>query len=308
LAMDKGVILLLLLGISWCSAGYNRVGAWYGQEILDWNYFTGPDPTNGYVYYASKQQASDWKYTYVQNNQTWIRSDYTSVASGSGRGSVRLTSPQTYTKGIFIFDVQHMPFGMGTWPAIWTTEGTNWPAGGEIDIVEGVNDNGSNTMTLHTSPGCEIPTQKIDETGNPSGGDCGANSGHTGCGISDPDPGSYGNGFNNNNGGVWAMQWEDSGVYIWLFPRGKIPTDIQKHQPNPAGWGDPRGRFTFNQGCVGSQYFYNHGIIIDNTFCGDWAGAVYPGGNGACQQFVQNNPSAFTNAYWIFNYIEVYQQ
>jgi hypothetical protein len=41
-------------------------------------------------------------------------------------------------------------------------------------------------------------------------------------------------------------------------------------------------------------YFYNHGIIIDNTFCGTWARSVYPGGNDACISFVQNNPSTLS--------------
>jgi hypothetical protein len=309
--MSRSLLLALVVQglIAACTANYNLKNAWYGGDIIsNFSYFTGADPTNGYVYYASQQQAASWGYTFVKNNQAWIKSDNTAVASGSGRGSVRLQSYQTYTKGLFIFDVVHMPWGMGTWPAIWTTEGTNWPAGGEIDILEGVNDNNGNQMTLHTSPGCTVPTAKNNETGNPETGDCGAASGHTGCGISDPDTWSYGNDFNNNQGGVWAMQWEDSGVYIWLWSRNYIPSDIKNNQPNPASWPAPRGRFTFNQGCTGSQYFYNHGIIIDNTFCGDWAGAVYPGGSSACVQFVQNNPSAFDDAYWVFNYIQVYQQ
>ena len=110
-----------------------------------------------------------------------------------------------------------------------------------------MNDNNGNQMTLHTSPGCTVPTAKWNESGNPETGDCGANSGHTGCGISyvilsvlhlplpslpclslpsslrylivdfsDPDPNSYGQGFNNNQGGVWAMQWEDSGMTFVL--------------------------------------------------------------------------------------------
>jgi hypothetical protein len=81
--------------------------------------------------------------------------------------------------------------------------------------------------------------------------------------ISDPDTWSYGNDFNNNQGGVWAMQWEDSGmyspfksctilthlprlfskgIYIWLWSRNTIPGDIKSNQPNPATWPAPRGR------------------------------------------------------------------
>lgn len=35
----------------------------------------------------------------------------------------------------------------------------------------------------------------------------------------------------------------------------------------------------------------------DNTFCGDWAGGVYPGGNGACINYVQNNPGILSLFY-----------
>ena len=63
-----------------------------------------------------------------------------------------------------------------TWPAVWETKELNWPQGvrlrtvtfiiilmliykqqGEIDILEGVNDQGPNTATLHTSPGIHLP-------------------------------------------------------------------------------------------------------------------------------------------------------
>jgi hypothetical protein len=53
--------------------------------------------------------------------------------------------------------------------------------------------------------------------------------------------------------------------------------------------------------------------VFDTTFCGDWAGNVWSGdpvcGSQApsCQSFVQNNPSAFTDAYWLVNSLKVYQ-
>lgn len=36
---------------------------------------------------------------------------------------------------------------------------------GEIDIVEGVNDQGPNAATLHTGSGCTMPTSGRTETG-----------------------------------------------------------------------------------------------------------------------------------------------
>jgi hypothetical protein len=48
-------------------------------------------------------------------------------------------------------------------------------------------------------------------------------------------------------------------------------------------------------------------LIFDLTFCGDWAGNAYQGGNGACVAEVQLNPQNYTDAYWLINYVKVYQ-
>lgn len=36
----------------------------------------------------------------------------------AGRASVRLTSKKTYNHGLIVVDVEHMPVGCGTWPAL----------------------------------------------------------------------------------------------------------------------------------------------------------------------------------------------
>lgn len=54
-------------------------------------------------------------------------------------------------------------------------------------------------------------------------------------------------------------------------------------------------------------------MILDTTFCGDWAGGVW-GSDAACKAtaptcnaYVAQNPGAFKNAYWLFNSIAYYQ-
>jgi hypothetical protein len=59
-------------------------------------------------------------------------------ASARGRDSVRIVSQAAYTEAIFVLDLAHMPAGCATWPAFWTdSQAGPWPAGGEIDIIEG---------------------------------------------------------------------------------------------------------------------------------------------------------------------------
>lgn len=91
--------------------------------------------------------------------------------------------------------------------------GPNWPTSGEVDILEGVSTQTTDEITLHTSEGCDI-----DITGSQAGSalldssDCGADSGSTGCPVSTTVGQAYGDAFNNNGGGVYAMQWESSGL------------------------------------------------------------------------------------------------
>lgn len=74
----------------------------------------------------------------------------TTLASGSttGRNSVRIKSVASYSTHVAVFNVNHMPEGCGTWPAIWETDESDWPNGGEVDIVEGVNNVSPNQSTL----------------------------------------------------------------------------------------------------------------------------------------------------------------
>jgi hypothetical protein len=40
------------------------------------------------------------------------------LPDGPGRPSVRLESKSTFTEGLFVFDLTHIPVGCGTWPGI----------------------------------------------------------------------------------------------------------------------------------------------------------------------------------------------
>jgi hypothetical protein len=91
------------------------------------------------------------------------------------------------------------------------SSGPNWPAGGEIDIIEGVNDYTNNQATLHTNPGCTLSStnsQTLSISGYTLGGtDCAASTtGNTGCGIRASTNNSFGAGFNANGGGVYASK------------------------------------------------------------------------------------------------------
>ncbi|KAI9873128.1 MAG: hypothetical protein M1830_000807 [Pleopsidium flavum] len=277
------------------------------------DFFTGHDPTNGYVSYVDQATAQSTGLINTNNGAAYIGVDYTNVASGSGRASVRLTSKKSYNHGLVIADIAHMPGGIcGTWPAFWMV-GPDWPNSGEIDIFEGVNQQSQNDVTLHTNAGCSI-TNNGAFTGTLTTPNCDGNApgqpNNAGCQIADSATNSYGAGFNANGGGVYATEWTSSAISVYFFPRGSIPSDIGSGNPNPAGWGKPLAQF--QGGCDIDAHFQNQQIVFDTTFCGDWAGNVWSSSSCAskaptCSAFVQNNPSAFKDAYWSVNSVKVYQ-
>jgi len=203
--------------------------------------------------------------------------------------------------------------------------GPNWPAGGEIDIVEGVGDYTNDQATIHTNVGCTLASSTpsvLDISGSIVGGtDCAAlTTGNQGCGIRASTNNSFGAGFNSNGGGVYAMKWDSTGIAVYFFPRGSEPGDITAGAPQPDGWGTALARWPAVS-CDPFTFFTNHSAIFDTTLCGQWAGAVWdtsgiPGqeqscaqrtGVSTCEAFVQANGAAMQEAYWEVKSVMIYQ-
>ena len=175
----------------------------------EWDFFTGSDPTGGNVAYQSSSDAQSKGLAYVDacDNSTVLAVDSTStVAAGGTRDScvetviiiiyashhscrVRITSQKSYNGGLFVLDASNMPVGCSTWPSFWTV-GPNWPLAGEIDIVEGINDQPANQMTLHsgTNEACTITTSSSTFTGQVLASNCySTQTADAGCSIEDTD-------------------------------------------------------------------------------------------------------------------------
>lgn len=174
-----------------------------GKDFLSFfSWTTADDPTHGRVNYVDQetaverglakgrrlhfclQQSCNLKNMIIVNGNSFImRADDTNVvpATARGRDSNRITSHKSYTDSIIVLDVQHVPFGCGTWPAFWTVDLHNWPSGGEIDIIEcvlplplfalafltnicrGVNNVQANFATLHTENGCTMAQNRAQK-------------------------------------------------------------------------------------------------------------------------------------------------
>lgn len=306
-------LCLFTLTIPVLSATYslsdNVVGSGFNSFF---SYQAISDPTHGRVNYVDKGTAQSKNLTYASGNTFILRADHTTTlsASGPGRDSVRLQSNKQYSTHVAVFDMRHMPQGCGTWPAVWEV-GNNWPNQGEVDIVEGVNDQSPDQVTLHTSSGCTMPSSR-SMTGSSTGTNCDtAATNNAGCGVKVNGANSYGPAFNSNSGGWYAVERTNSAIKVWFWPRnsGSVPSDVRNggNSVNTGNWGTPSALFP-STSCDISSHFGPHNIIINLTFCGDWAGSVYSssGCPGSCVDYVNNNPSAFNNAYFDFAAIRVY--
>jgi hypothetical protein len=201
-----------------------------------------------------------------------------------------------------------------------TSSTSNWPQEGEIDVVENANNAQNNQMSLHVSSAqgqCQID-QNADMTASKDRwGDCNEED-TEGCDANDPRTNSFGSGFNDNSGGVYAMEWAVDHVKIWFFPRDSIPDDSGGplgDSPDPTTWGSPTTAFDSQDGtgCDMSAHIKNQRIVIDTTFCGAWASGTWDSsgcasstGYGSCEDYVQNKPGDFVSAFWTFNSMRVF--
>ncbi|KAF2995471.1 hypothetical protein E8E14_002652 [Neopestalotiopsis sp. 37M] len=213
------------------------------------------DPTGGFVNYRNSIDAHDlglWGYD-DKDGLPFIGVDYTNKYdenSQFGRSSVRLESKDSFGKGLFVFDIAHLPKTVdGAWPAIWTygdwvDSYNNWPKHGDIDIYENWNKFDFNRQTLHTTDGCWIKNDDSTHMTNTMDSySCNYQENsyfqgtrqytYQGC-SSHEGSGTFG----NSDGGVYVVEWTDDSIKMWSFRQGEVPSDVSSGKPDPSTWED----------------------------------------------------------------------
>ncbi|KAK0730492.1 concanavalin A-like lectin/glucanase domain-containing protein [Lasiosphaeris hirsuta] len=288
--------------------------------FTEFDFFSQADPTNGFVKYVDAATANREGLAGFAKGGVYLGVDYKNTTD-TGRSSVRVTSKKAYTKGLFIADIAHMPASStntgscGLWPAFWMF-GPNWPNSGEIDILEGVNTQANNSITLHTSGNCRMTNRGSLSGTKLANADC---FGNLGCKQDTAVANTYGASFNAAGGGVYALEWTDEAISVWFFTRGSsMATSLSRGAnnsvPGTSHFGQPLATFVGGSGCSIDGHFKDHNIVLNTAFCGDWAGKVWSDDEtcsalaSTCEEYVGSNPSEFTQAYWLLNSIKVYQQ
>ncbi|TFK74516.1 hypothetical protein BDN72DRAFT_813017 [Pluteus cervinus] len=293
-----------------------------GQSFFDgWDYYGFYDNTTwGNVTYLDQPDAVSQRLTYVNSagNAVVKVDNTTNVADGPlvYRNSIRLTTKDAYGVGtLVIFDALHMPYGCSVWPSFWTLGSLKkWPHGGEIDIVEGINMMDRNQMALHTDPGCFQSPNPV-QSGDTLETNCSLD---RGCIVGENKPNSYGPGFAQAGGGVWATQWDDTGVFIWFWGRADIPDNIKSATSTSSldvsTWGQPSASYPA-AGCNIEQFFDPQQLVILITLCGVWAGIpdIYsstchtPKNSCYADNIIGPGSPTYDEAYFEIPYIRVYQ-
>jgi hypothetical protein len=126
-------------------------------------------------------------------------------------------------------------------------------------------------MTLHSAAGPSLSAADADTfKGDILTSNCDVKASgqatNAGCGIVDTSNLTFGTGFNQNQGGLYATEWTDQFIKIWFFPRGTFPDDVAAGNPQPNDkWGTPRAVFQGNFNM--DDRFKNQQLVFDTTFC-----------------------------------------
>lgn len=275
---------------------------------------------NTFSNFQNKSSAISMGLINTTSTTAYIGTDYTNIVGSQGRASIEMSSYHTWTEALWILNASHIPYGCGVWPAFWLL-GTNTEINHcEIDVIEGINLWTQDQANLHTTGQCDFSTQynNINMTGTWRQYNCTlgySTSNGTGCEVIPNNNYTYGNGFNNNDGGIYAVQLDYSlGIKIWFWSMNDkdIPMSIYNKKPNVNDFGIPFVFYPFGEWCNASN-FKNMQIMFDLYYCG-WSGQTYFWdescqrftNNVTCQDWVANNPSYFKDAYWLINYLDVY--
>ncbi|KAF5361256.1 hypothetical protein D9758_010301 [Tetrapyrgos nigripes] len=314
----NGVVEAKPTNLTQRQAAYTLQDLYQGESFFnDWNFFTDPDPTKGLVDYQSKDNAISKGLAFVQDGVTVLAVDSTTpVPSGSNRASVRIESKKHYSTGLFIADFVATPFGCSTWPAWWSYSFSQYPDGGELDIIESVNRLSDNFLTFWRAGDAQCtfpPSSRGSATGIVDSDNAPlctqSTTDQQKCGFDDASGGGWGQAFNNAGGGVYAHLIDEEGIKIWHFPRSRIPADVTNKNPNPSSWGAPVAQWGTDD-CDVLKRITDHTLTINTSLCGSWAGDddvwATSGCPGTCADTVAN-PANFNDARWKINYVAVYQ-
>ncbi|GAA5894563.1 hypothetical protein JCM6882_004850 [Rhodosporidiobolus microsporus] len=241
----------------------------------------------------------------VEDEKAYLRLNSWEDSEDGQRPAVQMEmGGNKFRYGLTIVDVGKIPFGIFSF-------GSDWPAGGGIDTLEGVSLQQQSTPTIVASDsGCKIGDEG-SMTGTPLEGhtDCADSStekpdGYSGCSVQNADEASYGEGWNKAGGGVVATLVDESGIYIWQFPRASVSEELlgDPESPDPSTWGKPLAAWPV-ESCAG-EYFGEQTLAISTRPEAVWKDGCSDVA-ASCAEYAKKGKN-LENMVWEFNYLRLY--
>jgi hypothetical protein len=317
-----------------CAASYSQTKVYDSTNFFEGFTFTSdPDPSSGFVEYVDPETVKSAGMAKISNGAVYLGANYVDK-SPNGRSSTRVRSKDVFTTGFLVADITHMLAGIGKggscgiWPVYWTS-GPDWPNSGEIDVIEGVNGQKSNAVTLHTAKGCNMDVSGSESTANQTSADC--EDSDAGCSQGTTSANNYGAAFNANGGGVYVTEWASLSIGVWFFTRGSaaanavinagaadldvaefgapwlasraIPAISPRDSKATTSFSTPTSVEAVStlKIAVGTHSLTSTGASIEflkDETCASLA--------DTCDAWVANNPDAFEDAYWLVNSVKIY--
>jgi len=273
---------------------YNLVWEAKGNNFFDNMVFAnGPAQTNGAAHYLDKGSAFDEGIIETTETNAYMRvGEPFDTDSGPRRHSVHVSSNRRFKHMLAAMRYQHVPFGLGVWPAFWINGPAPWPENGEMDILEYASHAGQK-VSVHTgsSNHCKLSSKLVEQCGemfdsNNMGYDCYTNYGQNRLGCA---PTTYAGQrepeYWSSNPGAMVVEWTDRFMKVFYFEEADIPDDLDSATPQPDTWDEKwviayfpfAGSNEENPGdCPNpADVLGPQEIIMNLELCGDWAGNAW---------------------------------
>lgn len=322
-------------------------------EIIDYNFNTDgekaldsffqdfqnetEDLNHGNVVYVDSGTSETQGLVTIVNNQMRLklgaRSDTGCVQSTEGTKFPNMCIDSVKFKSRFdllptkmvILHAEQIPENQPLWPAFWMTTSdprTQWPNGGEIDIVETVADVVGNASTLHSGVNCQVKDPARGPAAISEHSNCNQPSGTlaagTGCGVTQTVSSSKKNG---TFACIWTVNesFTKGNISMFYWPYDSKDASFEHgplgNDPDPDTWNKFQyADFELGDACT-PDHFSAMSLVLNIQACGDWAGTVFINpnnpnekGKDACSQFISSGgiDTEDHKSQWIIDRIRIF--
>lgn len=239
------------------------------------------DSTNGAAQYLNKEEALSDEVAVAHETHTILQVGKRGLPMK--RKTAKIKTMRSWRYFLAAVRFTHVPVGCGLWPAFWTNGiGYRWPEGGELDVLEYVNDAPSRTA-LHTGARnqCQLDAKLLNTPGCPQFPD--VNKMSYDCTTAYPKKlGCSSNSEPLQNPAelnvqpvTFVIEWTEMFVKVFKIPDHAMPADLLHESPRPREWDQwvisyyPFGR---SPGCPNAaDLLAPQQLILNIGLCGDWS-------------------------------------